>query len=1187
MWTKEQEMAINKKDSNILVSASAGSGKTAVLVERVISTCIEQKVDIDKLLVVTFTKASASELKEKLYNAIYSKLKDNPADKFIKRQLSLISRSNITTMHSFCLDLVRSNFYILDIDPNFKICDESQEKLLKNKAVQKVIEKLYQEYNEKLNTDDINLYDVLELFSQKEDLFMEELLKIYNFSQSFPYPMQFLKESIDVYNISNLDSDLSDFEFGKNQIDECLGDLNILKKRCEKFIEKLQYDDDFLSYIDVLKNDINFLDSIILNNNISWDFLYDKLNPDCISNNPRYKGTNLLLKDEVMYFRNKVLKDSIKKMSQNICKKSRDVLLENKRAYGYLQYIFEAVKRIDENYLKLKKSKNLLDFSDIEHFALNLLVERKDEKVNKTDIAKQFEQDFYEVYTDEYQDTSYVQEAILNSISKDNNRFMVGDIKQSIYKFRQAIPDIFNQKYIAYPILENLESDGKNYKIILDKNFRSRKTVLDSINYIFEKIMSMKNGDCEYSNIETLKNGNKDFVDMDLQDYKTEINIINLNKSNKTSSEVDEFLEDNKSFEIEAIQIANTIDKLKEDFKVYDTKKKEFRNIKYKDIVILLRSAKEKSLILEKVLKERKIPVFCDTTSSLLESDEVKFVLSFLRLLDNPLQDIYLASVMYSIIGNFTLDELISIRNENKNVNLFYNVLSKKSSLESKESLSREDEVILSKINEFLELLNKFNDYKNILNVSQLITRIYKETNLYYEFSMEENSNIRKANLDMLVDFAIKFEQNEAKNLASYIDYIDNMRSKDDSTNSAKIIGENEDVVRVMTIHKSKGLEFPVVILADTSKSYNFKDKSSTILLHHKLGVGIDIVDKEYKISYPSVIKKAISSAIDMETRSEELRLLYVAMTRAKEKLIIFSTVKDYSKFKEKELVFYEKDKIDPYLISKNNSYFENIHMCLGQDSANLFCVNIINAADVLKSSCAMENTNIYEKLESINLDDIDLSDVQKTLNYEYPYKEYTESEKRISVTSLKKEKNLVANISNNISEKYSIDEVINKKITPEKRGTLTHFVLEQLDYNIKSSLELENYINQLVDKNIISNEDVKNINKDSIIEYLNSELAEKIRKSTYVRKEEEFILKDEKISLSQIQGIIDLYFINENSNIELVDFKTDRLNKDEEFIENYKVQLDTYAYALEKITGKKVEQKHIYSLYLNKDIKL
>lgn len=1203
MWTKEQKMAIEKKNSNILVSASAGSGKTAVLVERVISTCIKEKVDIDKILVVTFTNASAIELKERLMSAIYKALETSKDVKFLKRQLNLINRASITTIHSFCLELIRSNFYNLEIDPNFRIADDVESKLLKSKAIQNVIEKKYQEYNEqsrdlKKDGAEINLYDILELFSGKEESLIEEILKIYNYSLSFPYPFEYLKNSIEKYNVKDLDKDLYEFDFGKQIVNDTLGDINILKKRAELLLEEINGMEDFLKYFDVLQDDVRILESILINSKDSWDKLYQELNKDAFKNNPRYSGQNVELKEKLMHFRTKVLKESIKKMKLSIYATSNEILLQNASVYKYLKYLYDILSDLDVEYKSLKSKKNVIDFSDIEHLALKLLVKNTDGKYEKTEISKSLSEEFYEVYTDEYQDTSYVQEAILNAVSKEDNRFMVGDIKQSIYKFRQAMPEIFNNKYTSYKSAYDVFDDDKNCKIILDKNFRSKKIVLDSINYIFEKIMSMQNGDSDYNQSETLKAGNLEYKDYENQSYKTELNIIDLEKGNETNDEFDKFIEDRKEYEIEAEAIAIKIQDLVDNFKIYDMKLGEFRKTNYKDIVILLRSVKDKSVSLEKVLKEHKIPVFSDQASSLLESDEVRLVISFLKVLDNPLQDINLASVMYSIIGNFSLDELVYIRGNQKKINFYYNIIEAKKELEEKEKITEFEQKVLEKINNFVGLLNKFNEYKHIFSISELLTRIYKETNLYYQFALEENSGLKKANLNILIDIAIKFEGNENKTLSSYIEYIDNMKNKADSVSSAKTIGENEDVTRIMTIHKSKGLEFPIVILSDTNKKYNLRDKSSTIIAHHNLGLGINVVNKELGITYPSIIKRSISSLIDEETRSEELRMLYVALTRAKEKLIIYSTVKNYDKFKDKEMVLYEGQKIDPYIIAKNNSYFQNIHMCMKSYDSSLFELNVIKAGELINNIKEDEKVDYRDKFEKESgYEKEDASSVEQILKYEYPYKNYVEAKRRIGVSDLKKEsiENSVSGDKDttnaiNIKDKYSLENVnlLEKKISANTRGTITHFILQNIDFNIRKNEQLEEYLNDLINKGVLSKEQLESVDKDSIIKFLNSNVAEKIRNSDYVRREEEFIFKDEDISFSQIQGIIDLYFVDDSDsdkNFVLLDFKTDR-EKDESVIaRRYKIQLDIYAKALEKITGKKVSKKIIYSLYLDKEI--
>ena len=888
-WTEDQLKAIEKRDSNILVSASAGSGKTAVLVERIIEKILNDYLDVDKILVVTFTNAAAQELKEKILNAIYKALeneKDPKKINHLKNQLIYINRASITTIDAFCFKLVRENFNILNIDPNIRICEESQSVLIKTRVLEDLLEEEYESYVDEKNV--FGLYNILELFSGKDEELLDNILRIYNYIQSFPYPFKWLKEQIEKYNIAE-NIDLYDTDFGRDIYEDIVSEIELCIEKYDDYLNKISGIEEFNKCYTILDNDIQILNSAIAISNKSWDKLYENISN---INFPKFvigKVSDEELKNEISEFRKKEVKSVIDKIKKKIYAKSNEILEDNKIAYKYIKYLYEFLVRYDNNYREEKKNLGVAEFNDIMHYALELLVDEED---NITDIALGLKDRYKEIYTDEYQDTSYVQERILDAISKDNNRFMVGDIKQSIYGFRQARPDIFNDKYISYS--SKADEESSNCKIILSKNFRSREEVIDSINYIFEKIMSMKNGQCDYTQNERLICGNTGYISSDDTSYKTQINIINLKDKEvglfeENDDDEVQIDEDLSNIQIEAKCIAYKIKEIIKKDKVMD-KDGMLRSVKYKDIVVLLRGIKNKAEIIEEELKRNNIPVFCDTSSSIFEGDEVKLVLSFLKIIDNPYQDIYMISIMFSIIGNFTLDEITKIRLYDS-TSYVYDTLN---SILNDEEYVKQEGKIVEKIKRFLSIIKEYTIYSKKYSISELLIRLYKDTNIYYQFALEDDAESKKANLNYLIELASTFYSNIGNTLNAYIKYIDNLKDKQDtSTTSAKIIGENEDVVRLMTIHKSKGLEFPIVILADTSKGYNFSDsRKQRVVFHHKYGIGIDVVNQDLGVTYPSLIKQAIRSVIEKETKSEELRLLYVALTRAKEKLFILQQQK-------------------------------------------------------------------------------------------------------------------------------------------------------------------------------------------------------------------------------------------------------------------------------------------------------
>lgn len=1216
MWTDKQKEAIAKRNSNILVAASAGSGKTAVLVERVISRVLEDKIDINKLLIVTFTNASASELKERLLHRIYEALDNNTSDAFLKRQIKNLNISNIETIHSFCLKLIRSNFNILELDPNVQICDESRSRVLKIKAINQVLEHLYKNANND-EAEKIKLYKILEIFSSKDDNLVEYILKIYSYINSFSYPFDFLKQSIEKYNMENQNIDLIETDFGKLIFDDVLNSISMLIEKEELIANELREKYDFEKQIDVLNEDISYMRSI-LNESNNWDRLYNMLKGFSFLRMPPYKGENIALKDEMTEFRNKILKKEIEELKQRVYEESVNILKDNKLAYEYVKNIYDILLMFDKKYKLLKRESELIDFNDIEHLALDLLVKKADDgSLEITEIAKAKKEEFEEVYTDEYQDTSLVQESILCALSKNNNRFMVGDVKQSIYKFRQAMPEIFNNKYKEYELNDN-NSKSSEVKILLNKNFRSRRNVIESINYIFEKIMSYEIGGSNYSDIEKLEFGATLYKENSINDYKTQINIIDLkddeiNKEKLTT--IDEYILELKSFEIEALMISNKIKRLVKEFKVYDIKKQEFRNCKYKDIVILLRGIKDKGKILEDTLKKEGIPSFCDANTSLFESDEIKLVLSILRVIDNPFQDIYMVSVMYSIIGKFSLDELLIIKNMGNGENIYNSLYIAKDILDKKKKsqiLNENDKTLLNKIDKFIDFLKEYITYSKIYTVSEILLKLYNQTSLYDSYLLEEDmSKLKLANLDYLVDIASNFENSfDDTSIFAYITYVDNLKDKADSSSStAKILGENEDVVRIMTIHKSKGLEFPVVILSDTTRKYNIKDMSSSIVMDNNLGIGINVVNEELNITYPSVIKQAIKNKIIKDTKSEELRMLYVAMTRAKEKLIIFATLKDYDRFLKNQNAIISSDKIDYKIIEKNNTYFSNIMIALNNKEKikELFDINVIKIGDIklnIENNKKQDDRNmsildkidflkngIKQDIKSENEKDIisiDMKKIIQNIEFKYQYLEDTKQKNRISVSQLKEENSKLESekFENDISKdkilEFSLPSCLELKKdtqTGASKGTLIHSILQSLDYkNINSKEDLEKYVTLYK----ITKYDI-----NRIYSFISSDIGNQLRKSNEIHKEEEFILKDETISKSQIQGIIDLYYINENGNIVLIDFKTDNLEDESEYIKRYKIQLDIYRKALEKLTGKVVENVYIYSFKLGRGIEI
>ena len=666
-WTDEQLEAINEDRNNVLVAAAAGSGKTAVLVERIINKIINKNIDIDKLLVVTFTNAAASEMRERILEAIYKKLDEDENNEKLQRQITLLSKANICTIDSFCLDVVKNNFYEIGISPNFRIADNAELELLKQETVEEL-------FDEKYEINDNKFLKLLETYSTylSDDNLKNLVLGIYSFIQSSPFPNDWLEEKVKVFEIKDkLDIDFSESLWGKVIVKNIKEEALDCKLRLEKVLKDLSRFEELQKYAVVINNDIEKVEKIL--NSKTWDELYN-LKPEVkFETWPTDRKITLDEKNIAKDKRDKIKKKFNTAIDVVNCN-SKDANLDIFEMYEILESLKELVFEFEERLIKNKQEKNIVDFSDIEHYALNILLTKdKSGEYVPTQIAEKYRNKFSEIAIDEYQDSNLVQEYILSSISNGKNMFMVGDIKQSIYKFRQARPELFINKYENYSFSKDIKENIPGIKIQLFKNFRSRKNILDTTNLIFDNIMSKELGDIDYNENEYLNLGaNFEESENKLVAQNTEINIIE--NSNKIDVGADDSVcpelneEPIENIELEAKYVAQRIDELIDSKKEVFDKNVGYRPITYKDIVILLRSTKERANVFEKELLKLNIPVFSDTSSEFLDSIEIQTIMNLLKVIDNPIQDIPLVTVLRSFIGSFTDNELIKIRvNTNKN----------------------------------------------------------------------------------------------------------------------------------------------------------------------------------------------------------------------------------------------------------------------------------------------------------------------------------------------------------------------------------------------------------------------------------------------------------------------------------------------------------------------------------------
>lgn len=1124
-------------------------------------------------------------MRQRILEALYEKIDENPENENLQKQIILLNKANISTIHAFCLEVIKNYFYEINISSNFRIGDNQEIELLKQETLEETFEELYEKNDEKF-VNLVNMYG-----GYRDDEYLKELvLKIYKYSQSMPFPEEWIIENVEKFNVKNeTEKDFSKTVWGKILVEDFKDEIKDCITELKKTEKKLKQEEDLQKHYCVIIDDIDKL-QILLKEKNTWDEIYDYLMNFSFDTWPKTK-----IENEVKEY-SKNIRDSVKERIKSITKKvfiysSKEANEDINSMYNMLNSLAMIILEFTEKYQKNKKEKNIIDFNDIEHFALKILVQKdEDGKYHPTEIAKLYKNKFEEIAIDEYQDSNLVQEYILTTISKDNNIFMVGDVKQSIYKFRQARPELFLEKYDKYELSTNNEKNcEKDTKVQLFQNFRSRKNILDLTNIIFSNIMSKKLGDIDYNENEYL-NCSANYEEPKENKKvagKVELDIIDLAEEME-DTEAEDIIEKN---EIEAKFVANRIKKLLEDnYYVYD-KKQGYRKATYKDIVILLRTTSNVASLYEKELNKLEIPVFSDTSSSYFETEEIQIVLSTLKIIDNPNNDIPLVTVLRSPIANFTDNELIEIRLNSKNTSFYEALL---------ETLNNEeDEKLKEKIRKFFDMLEAWQEKQEYLGLDEFIWYLYESTGFYDYVSSSLDGEIKAANLKLLFEKAKDYEKASFKGLYNFINYIDKISKGAGDASSAKLIGENENVVRIMSIHKSKGLEFPVVFLSGTGKQFNLQDLNQNILLHQDIGFGPKVIDYERKIEYNTLAKEAIRNKLLNETISEEMRLLYVALTRAKERLIITGYDKNLEKsIKEKEEIVTNASKISITNIRKTKTYLnwlELVYLKEKENLKNILEVNFYNKANIektdekeYKNNCK----NIEEWLEQNSKNNNEIID--EILTWKYKYEASTKIEGKASVTAIakgtRKELKEIETKPKFLEETESLSKA--------EIGTVTHLVMQKL--NFKEEYDKQKVINlleKLVSEKVITEKQAKSIDINGILKFVHSKIYKELKNAKNIYTEQPFYIyltADEIYSNGVkekilVQGIIDLYYVNSDNKIVLVDYKTDyvELGKEQELINKYKKQLEIYKRAIEQALNNKVEETYIYSVSLGKEISI
>lgn len=1180
-WTKEQQRVIDQRDADILVSAAAGSGKTAVLVERIIQkiTDEEHPVDADKLLVVTFTKAAAAEMKERIAKALDQKVQEHPEKGHYVRQLALIQKAQITTVHSFCMNLIRDYFYVLGIDPNTKTGEESQLSILREQVLDEILEEAYEKREE-------GFVEFVESYSpgKNDQVISQYILKLYEIARSHVRPEQWLLEAKANISVKTLD-DLFQTPFMKMILKDAYAVAKAAKMRIEEALEltDLEYGPYF--YRTTLEKDLEIMQTFEEAESFD-DFSIEYIGLKKPRLTGRKKKTDAI--DGILQEKCKELRNQAYKLIEEIgaayfyCQEG-EILRELKVVKKPISALIDLVILFMERYTMRKQNENLMDFDDMEHYALDLLIDDFDKKGNPvpSDIAKEKSCGFEEIYIDEYQDSNFIQEAILKSVSGivygRHNMFMVGDVKQSIYGFRLARPDLFLEKYHDY------QRKGEETKLIeLRNNFRSRREVLTFVNDIFYEIMHETLGNIEYTDDVALV-PTMEFPEG--TDAQTEVMFLD-------EADVKELGEE--SSVMEAKMIARRIHEMvdgPEPMMVTDEDEhgnRVLRKAKYSDIVILLRSMKGNADVLQKELLDEGIPVTANSEKGYFDTVEIRTLLSMLAAADNVYLDIEMAAFLRSPMVGFTAEELGRLKAAGGEDHLYDCLKQVQNSMEKAQTAYR--------------LLTKLREAKTYLSIDRLIWLALDESGYFHYAGSMPGGKKRQGNILMLIEQARAFENTQIKGLFHFVRYMEQCREYDMDFGEANVLGGREDLVHISSIHKSKGLEYPIVFIAKMHQKFNLRDGSGNIIFHPDYYIGAEIIDPVSRTKSPTILKSVIQRQMKKDSLGEELRVLYVAMTRAKEKLVLTGIIKS-------DVQWQRPGPVSSIDLLMANSYMHWVCLALPNIPKEDFRIGRFSMEDQtwLEGKEAVE-AKLDEQIFIAKLFDKMSEEKQEHLraafSHKYAYRAETAGQLKYSVSEIKRmsqaaddepeEMFLPVTEKERRIPKFMETE---EKISPTSRGTAVHKIFELLDFSRTYSYqELDRQIHRWMKDGIINEEYDRVIYRKDILAFMESEFGERVRraaKRNLVFKEKQFVIgvpfskmhpESDTDARVVVQGIIDLYF-REGEDLVLADYKTDRVNDLTILKDRYHEQLEYYKEALEQITGRKVKESWIYSAALRKFI--
>lgn len=1158
-WTKEQQNAIDARNGTLLLSAAAGSGKTAVLVERIIRLMTEgsNPVDPSELLVVTFTNAAAAEMKTRIASGIDALIRKEPTNNLYRSVKMKLPSAAVSTIDSFCIKLVRENFHKAGIAPDFAILDNSDEKILIAEAMSATLDTLCQE-----SPDIYDLLNSMTAYNCDDSALSQKILRLYRFSLAHPFPEKWLREVEDMYRNDQPVADSvwgkiileyaeNTFAYSRELLEEALKDILPSEVIAEKYEASLQ-------------NVLMLLDRLdIMMQNKDWDALHDFFRNFTWSRLPTapkgYGDDPYKLAAEAKY---KAVASLFEDCGKMFCADTAENREDLEKLAPVIKELLNTVRAFGKNYESLKEEQNRYTFTDIMHRALRLLIREEDGEIRKTPLASSLEAQYREILIDEYQDTNEAQDMLFATLSRNGeNLFMVGDVKQSIYRFRLAMPEIFVKKSREYA-----DFDNKTYpaKIILGKNFRSRKGILDGINFLFQNLMSDYAGEMEYTEKEALHYGDTYPPD---EEPATELRFLEASKT-----------------EEEAAYIAKLIDDMLQNGAEV-TERGVKRKAKKSDFCILMRSPSGKLEIYENALKQRGIASSGDKKSNVFDAPEVGVFLSLLKVINNPTDDVAFLSLMLSPLYGFTADELADLKLPDKKRKL---IACLREAADHDEKCAR-----------LLFDLDSYRKQAAVMPFDAYIRTLLDRTGYLAVVSAMKHGEVRRRNLILLCEFAASYAENGGSGISGFLRYIARAAENGADIPAASETSENADVVRIYSIHKSKGLEFPFVILADCAKPFNKSDMTDDMIISPSAGVGMVIINNERKQKYPTIGHTAARLAVKRASISEELRVLYVAMTRAKEKLIAVSTVAKHEKAVSNAVTnTLGGRRIFPCAVLNATSYTQ------------WFLMGYLSHPDLepLTRECGLTVEHRYDAPGRIRLildklteeqseiteetvsaaDPVIIEAIRDRAEYEYPYILPADARPKRAASDFEEQKFT--------PEYFAVSKpsfLCSGELTPAQIGTANHLFLQHLDFGA-SSAEAE--CERMTREKILTPQQAAVIHREKVEKFLRSPLCERIRHAENVLREKEFTVE---IELGDIEptaaenvrhekilvlGKTDLVFIRDGQ-ATVVDYKTDRTKTEDEFIEAYRGQLTMYRRAIEQILGLPVAETLIYSLELGKEI--